>query len=156
MRIRLLTITHKIPIWVQEGFYEYHKRFPPTFTIELVEVPAEKRAKHTDITRIIQREGEKMLLAIHPHHDVIALDVKGKLWSTEQLTEQLVHRNQQGRNLDLLIGGPDGLSPMCLQRAQQTWSLSPLTFPHALVRIIVVEQLYRAWSILTNHPYHRG
>ena len=156
MRIRLLAITHKTPGWVQEGFLDYYKRFPPSFSLELVEIPAEKRPKNADIKRIIQREGEKLIQAIHPHHDVIALDVKGELWSTEKLSLQLAERNQQGRGLDLLIGGPDGLAPICLQRAQQRWSLSPLTFPHPLVRVILAEQLYRAWSILANHPYHRG
>ena len=156
MRIRLLAITHKTPNWIQEGYSEYLKRFPPSFSLELIEIPAEKRPKNTDIQRIVQREGEKLLQAIHPHHDVIALDVQGELWSTEKLSQQLAMRNQYGRNIDLLIGGPDGLAPACLQRAQQTWSLSLLTFPHPLVRVILAEQLYRAWSILTNHPYHRG
>ena len=96
-----------------------------------------------------------MLAAIKPNHHVIALDVKGKLWSTEQLAEQLEHWHQDGRNIDLLIGGPEGLAPACLMQAQTTWSLSPLTFPHIIVRLIVAEQIYRAWSIMQNHPYHR-
>jgi 23S rRNA (pseudouridine1915-N3)-methyltransferase len=87
---------------------------------------------------------------------VITLDVKGKPWSTEQLSQQLDSWMMSGRDVSLLVGGPEGLSPACLQRAEQSWSLSPLTFPHPLVRIVVAEQLFRAWSILTNHPYHRG
>ena len=155
MRIRLLTITHKSPSWIQEGYSEYAKRLPPTCTLELVEIPAEKRSTTADLKRITEREGEKMLAAIKPDHHVIALDVKGKLWSTEQLAEQLAHWLQDGRNIDLLVGGPEGLSAKCLEKADQRWSLSPLTFPHIIVRLIVAEQIYRAYSILQQHPYHR-
>jgi 23S rRNA (pseudouridine1915-N3)-methyltransferase len=155
MKIRLLTITHKSPAWIQEGYQEYAKRMPASCTLELVEIPAEKRSVNADIKRITEREGEKMLSAIKTNHLVIALDVKGKLWTTEQLSEQLANWHQGGRNIDLLVGGPDGLAATCLQKAEQTWSLSPLTFPHILVRLIVAEQIYRAWSILQKHPYHR-
>lgn len=155
MKIRLLTITHKSPAWIQEGYAEYTKRLPPAYALELIEIPAEKRTPNADIKRITEREGEKMLAAIKPHHHVIALDVKGKLWSTEQLAEHLANWQQEGRNVDLLVGGPDGLSPQCLQQAEQQWSLSPLTFPHILVRLIIAEQIYRAFTILQQHPYHR-
>ena len=120
-----------------------------------MEIPAEKRSVNADLKRITEREGEKMLQIIKPAHHIVALDVKGKLWTTEQLAEQLVHWQQSGRHIDLLVGGPEGLAPACLQKAHQTWSLSPLTFPHILVRLIIAEQIYRAWSILNQHPYHR-
>lgn len=155
MRIRLLTITHKSPAWIQEGYEEYAKRLPPTCALELVEIPAEKRTANADLKRVTEREGEKMLAMIKPNHLVIALDIKGKLWSTEQLSEQLTHWLQGGRNIDLLIGGPEGLSAKCLEKAELRWSLSPLTFPHIIVRLIVAEQIYRAYSILQQHPYHR-
>lgn len=155
MRLRLLTITHKSPSWIQEGYEEYAKRLPATCALELIEIPAEKRTANADLKRITEREGEKMLAAIKPNHRVIALDVKGKLWTTEQLAEQLANWRQEGRNIDLLVGGPEGLSPQCLQKAEEKWSLSPLTFPHIIVRLIVAEQIYRAWSILQQHPYHR-
>jgi 23S rRNA (pseudouridine1915-N3)-methyltransferase len=155
MKIRLLTITHKTPAWIQEGYYEYAKRLPPSCALELIEVPAEKHLQQADIKRIIQREGEKLLAHIKPQHHVIALDVKGSLWTTPQLAEHLAAWQQEGRHIDLLVGGPEGLSPECLQKAEHTWSLSTLTFPHILVRLIVAEQLYRAWSILQKHPYHR-
>jgi len=87
---------------------------------------------------------------------VIALDVLGKSWSTEQLSGQLDQWLASGQDIVLLVGGPEGLSKACLQRADQKWSLSALTFPHPLVRVILAEQLFRAWSILSNHPYHRG
>jgi 23S rRNA (pseudouridine1915-N3)-methyltransferase len=155
MKIRLLTITHKSPSWIQEGYLDYAKRLPPHCTLELVEIPAEKRTSNADLKRIADREGEKMLAQIKPNHLVIALDVKGKAWSTEQLAAELANWMQDGRNVDLLVGGPEGLAPACLEKAEVRWSLSPLTFPHIIVRLIVAEQIYRAYSILQQHPYHR-
>lgn len=155
MKIRLLTITHKSPAWIQEGYEEYAKRLPASCALELIEIPAEKRTANADLKRITEREGEKMLAVIKPQHLVIALDVKGKLWTTEQLSEQLAGWQQDGRNIDLLVGGPEGLAQACLQKAELKWSLSPLTFPHIIVRLIVAEQIYRAWSIMQQHPYHR-
>ncbi|MEO8400753.1 MAG: 23S rRNA (pseudouridine(1915)-N(3))-methyltransferase RlmH [Gammaproteobacteria bacterium] len=155
MLIRLLAIGTKMPAWVTAGFSEYAKRFSAGCMVELCEIPAEKRTKNADIPRIIEREGEKLLAAIKPGNYVIALDVKGHSFSTEQLAQQLKNWQAEGRNIDMLIGGPDGLANACLQRADVKWSLSCLTLPHPLVRIILVEQLYRAVSILQNHPYHR-
>lgn len=155
MRIRLLTITHKAPSWIQEGYEEYAKRLPPSCALELVEIPAEKRTANADLKRIAEREGEKMLSLIKPNHRVIALDVKGHLWTTEQLSVNLAGWQQDGRHIDLLVGGPEGLAPQCVAKAETRWSLSPLTFPHIIVKLIVAEQIYRAWSILQQHPYHR-
>ena len=120
-----------------------------------MEIPAEKRTANADLKRITQREGEKMLSAIKPGHHVIALDKGGKSWTSEQLSVQLQGWLQHGENIDLLIGGPEGLAPACLQLARESWSLSALTFPHMLVRLILAEQIYRAFSILQNSPYHR-
>lgn len=156
MRIRLITLTHKLPSWVKAGFEDYAKRMPAWYRLELVEIPLEKRGASSDLQRVLQREEEKMLAAIHPQHLVIALDVKGKLWDTETLATQLATWQQKSRTIDLLVGGPEGLSIACLARAQLKWSLSPLTFPHFLVRLIVAEQIFRAFAILNNHPYHRG
>lgn len=155
MRIRLLTITHKVPSWIAAGYEEYAKRLPAHCALELIEIPAEKRTAHTDLKRVMEKESEKMLQLIKPQHQVIALDVQGELWSTEKLAEQLATWQQTGQSIDLLIGGPEGLAPDCLQKATRKWSLSPLTFPHFLVRVILAEQIYRAWSILQQHPYHR-
>lgn len=155
MKIRLLTITHKSPAWIQQGYEDYAKRLPPSCALELVEIPAEKRTANADLKRITEREGEKMLAAIKPQHHVIALDKGGKSWTSEQLSSQLSGWLQSGQNIDLLVGGPEGISPACLARARETWSLSALTFPHLIVRLIVAEQVYRAWSILQNSPYHR-
>lgn len=155
MIIRILAIGNKMPSWVTEGFQDYAKRFTAGSSLELCEIPAEKRTKNADIPRIMEREGEKLLAVIKPDHYVIALDVKGRTFSTEQLALELKQWQTAGRHVDLLIGGPDGLSKTCLQKAHEKWSLSSLTLPHPLVRIVLAEQLYRALSILQNHPYHR-
>lgn len=155
MRLRILAVGTRMPDWVTEGCKEYRKRLPPEIRVELVELPLGPRAKGQPVERAIEREGEAMLKAIQPGDGVIALDVPGKPWSTEQLARQLRAWQESGANHNLLIGGPDGLAPACLARADQSWSLSPLTLPHPLVRILVMEQLYRAWSINAGHPYHK-
>lgn len=155
MIIRILAIGTKMPSWVSEGYEDYAKRFTAGCSLELCEIPAEKRAKNADISRIIERESDKLLAFIKPNHHVIALDVKGRTFSTDQLAVELKHWQLDGRHVDLLIGGPDGLSKTCLRKAHDKWSLSSLTLPHPLVRILLAEQLYRAVSILQNHPYHR-
>ena len=155
MLVRILAIGHKMPSWVTEGYQEYAKRFPPSCQIELVEIAAEKRTKQSNIPKIMELEGQKLLSTIKPGNRVIALDVKGQSWSTEQLADHLKSWHLDGRNTDLLIGGPDGLSKECLQKAELKWSLSALTLPHPLVRIVLAEQFYRALSIMQNHPYHR-
>ncbi|MDX1443991.1 MAG: 23S rRNA (pseudouridine(1915)-N(3))-methyltransferase RlmH [Gammaproteobacteria bacterium] len=156
MKLRLLAVGQKMPAWVEKGFAEYAGRMPPESRLELVEIPLAQRGKSKPVERAMREEGEKLLSACGERDLVIALDVRGKPWSTEQLAENLGDWQQQGRDVSLLVGGPDGLSPECLQRAERRWSLSPLTLPHPLVRIILAEQLYRAVSILKNHPYHRA
>ena len=155
MKIRILTITHKTPTWITAGFNEYAKRLPPQYALELVEIPAEKRHAKSDIKNIIERESEKLLTACKPTHRIVTLDVKGKYFSTEQLATLMNEWQQSGRGIDLLIGGPDGLSETCLKKAEMSWSLSPLTFPHFLVKLILAEQIYRVFTINTQHPYHR-
>lgn len=156
MIIRIFAIGDHMPDWVQTGYHDYAKRLTSPFTLKLQEIPAEKRTKNADIQRIIIRESDKLITAVNPKHQIIALDVKGELWSTEKLSAQLKTWQTTGLHLDLLIGGPDGLSEACLKQSHLRWSLSPLTLPHPIVRIILAEQLYRAVSILKNHPYHRG
>lgn len=120
-----------------------------------MEIPAGKRGKNADVDRITDKEGEQMLAAIHPSDYVITLDVPGQRLSTEKLAGRLEKLLQQGNHVALLIGGPEGLAPQCRTKAQESWSLSDLTLPHPLVRVLIAEQLYRAWSILKGHPYHR-
>ncbi len=144
-----------MPDWVQTGYGEYAKRLPRECALELREIPLATRGKNTDIARAIEKESEAMLASIPAQERVIALDVLGKLQTTDSLADALRNWQMQGGNTSLLIGGPDGLSADCLSRANQRWSLSGLTLPHPLVRIVLAEQLYRAWSLLNNHPYHR-
>lgn len=155
MRTRIIAVGTKMPAWVETGYQEYAKRLPRDFTVEVVELPLGARGKNASIEKAILKEGEQMLAAIPAGDKVIALDVKGKPWSTEKLADNLADWRMVGGNYSLLIGGPDGLAPACLARADAKWSLSPLTLPHPLVRIVVIEQLYRAWTILNNHPYHK-
>lgn len=144
-----------MPAWVEQGYQEYAKRLGSELQLCLHEVSPEKRGKRADIKRIVQKEGERMLQAIPDGSEVIALDREGKMLSTEMLADSLQHWLAAGRDLALLIGGPEGLASACLQRATSRISFSPMTFPHPLVRIILVEQIYRAYSILKHHPYHK-
>ena len=155
MRIKLIAVGTKMPAWVEQGVQEYQKRLPPEMKLEIRELPLGKRGKGADIQRAIQSEGQQMLAAIPERDFVVALDVKGKSWSTEQLAGELRNWQLEGDNISLLVGGPDGLAPECLARANKKWSLSGLTLPHPLVRILLAEQLYRAWTINNNHPYHK-
>ncbi len=155
MRIKLITVGTKMPGWVEQGYSEYNKRMPKEMPVELLELPLGHRGKGADLARAIQKEGDQMLAAIPSSDKVIALDVKGKPWSTEQLAQQLADWQMDGGNISLLVGGPDGLDSRCLQRAERKWSLSALTLPHPLVRVLLAEQLYRAWTILKGHPYHK-
>lgn len=156
MRIHLLAVGTKMPAWVATATEDYAGRMPPHCQLVLREITPEKRTKNSDLQRIREAEGNKLLSAVPAGARVIALDVRGKSWSTETLSIQLDQWMQSGQDVALLVGGPEGLSAACLERADSRWSLSELTFPHPLVRIIVSEQLFRAWSILSNHPYHRG
>lgn len=155
MKIQLIAVGTKMPNWVSTGFDEYQRRFPKDCALELIEVPAGKRGKNADITRILQQEGERMLSHVPANHRVITLEVEGADWDTHQLANQLSKWQMDGRDISLLIGGPEGLAPSCIARSEQRWSLSALTLPHPLVRIVVAESLYRAWSLNNNHPYHR-
>ena len=155
MKIQLIAIGNRMPDWVERGFKEYQRRFPRDMVLELVEIAAGKRGKNADIARILQKEGEQMLAAIPKGNHIISLDLPGKNLTTPDLATQLNKWQLDGRDISLLIGGPEGLAPACKKAAAQSWCLSALTLPHPLVRVIVAESLYRAWSINNNHPYHR-
>lgn len=156
MNIHLIAIGDRMPAWVQQGYAEYAKRMPPECALRLVEIASGKRGKNADIARAMRDEGRRMLNAIPKGARVIALEVNGRNWSTELLAQQLDTWMAGGQDIALLVGGPEGLSGEARAAAAQQWSLSPLTLPHPLVRVILAEQLYRALSILRNHPYHRG
>ena len=144
-----------MPAWVTQGVEEYTVRLPREFGLQWREIPLARRGKDARPEQLLAREGEQILKAIPPGDRVIALDVRGKSLSTEQLARELEAWQMSGDNYSLLIGGPDGLAPGCLERAERRWSLSDLTLPHPLVRVLLAEQLYRAWTITVNHPYHR-
>lgn len=156
MKLNLLAVGNKMPEWVNEGYQEYAKRLPRECQLNLQEITPAKRGKSGNAKQWMEEEGERILTAIPNSHHVVSLDVKGKPWSTEQLSKQLAHWLADGRDVSLVVGGPDGLSDKCSQHADQKWSLSALTLPHPIVRIIMAEQLYRAWTVLQNHPYHRA
>ncbi len=156
MKIHIVAVGTKMPSWIQEGFAEYARRMPSECAVMLNEVPAPARTKTTASERAIREEGARMLAAIPKRAIVIALDVLGKQQTTEELAGRLQGWMGSGRDVAILIGGADGLSPDCLDQADGRWSLSKLTFPHPLVRVILAEQLYRAWSFQANHPYHRA
>jgi len=155
MRIKLIAVGTKMPGWVNEGFKEYQKRLTQDIVLELHEIPAGKRGKNADVQRITNKEGEQVLAAIGNNDHVIALDVLGKRHTTEKMAGRLQNLLPQGQHVSILIGGPEGLSKDCLQRADEKWSLSDLTLPHPLVRVMLAEQLYRCWSVIKGHPYHR-
>lgn len=155
MQIQLLAVGNKMPAWVSDGYKEYERRFPSECKLSLQEITPKKRNKKADTQRLTEIEGEALLSAVPRGNRIVTLEVNGKPWTTQQLAQQLQGWQMDGRDVSLLIGGPEGLSPACLAAAEQRWSLSPLTLPHPLVRVIVAETLYRAWSVNNNHPYHR-
>ena len=155
MRIRLVSAGTRLPGWVNEGHAEYAKRLSG-YRYELIEIPTPRRAGGADIARAVATEGRRMLEVIGTRDYVVALEVTGRAMTTPELARWLAARRADARDLAFVIGGPDGLSPELLERADFRWSLSPLTWPHGLARIMVAEQLYRAESLLKGHPYHRG
>ncbi len=144
-----------MPDWVNGGAGEYLKRMPRELPVEFQPLNLGNRSKNQSASVAIAQEGDSMLAAIKDSDHVVALDLSGKPWSTDQLAVQLQNWRENARDVVLLIGGPDGLDSRCLQRADQKWSLSNLTLPHPLVRVLLAEQLYRAWSVTQNHPYHK-
>lgn len=155
MQIHLISVGNRMPGWVKTGYDDYAKRLPRECELLLREIQPGQRGKNCDLTRLVKEEGDRMNAAIPAGSHVVALDVTGKTWTTPELSVSLKRWRESGKHISLLVGGPDGLADSVKSRAEEYWSLSKLTFPHPLVRVIVAEQLYRAWSILNNHPYHR-
>ncbi len=156
MKARLIAIGEKPPDWVATGLREYQKRLAHWLPLELVEIAPGARGKGRDPDKARSEEGRRALAALPRDAWLVALDGSGKPWTSEQLAACLERWRGQGRDLAFAIGGPDGHAPALLTAAAETWSLGPLTLPHMLVRLLVAEQLYRAASLLANHPYHRG
>lgn len=155
MKLRIIAVGHKMPGWVSDGFAEYAKRMPREATLELVEIKPDKRAAGKGGEQVREAEAQRILEAVGKDY-LIALDEHGQEPTTLQLADKFKGWLNLGRDVSLVIGGADGLHPDLLQRAGWIWSLSQLTLPHGMVRVMLAEQLYRAWTVIQNHPYHRG
>ena len=156
MDFTVAAVGTRMPGWVQEAWTEYARRFPRGMALQLKEIPLAKRGRNPDISSLREAEGEALLAAVPKGHRVVALDERGKQWSTLELAGQMENWMREEHGVCFLVGGPDGLSQACSAKAQNTWSLGRLTLPHPMVRAILSEQLYRAWTITQNHPYHRS
>ncbi|MBP6751075.1 MAG: 23S rRNA (pseudouridine(1915)-N(3))-methyltransferase RlmH [Xanthomonadaceae bacterium] len=156
MKARLIAVGERAPAWVAQGFVEYQKRLSFWLPLELIEIEPGVRGKGRDAARATADEGVRVLAALPKNAHVVALDGRGKMHSSETLAQRLEHWRGSGRDLAFLIGGPEGHAADALARADETWSLGPLTLPHMLVRLVLAEQLYRAAAMLANHPYHRA
>ena len=156
MKARLIAVGERAPDWVATGYADYAKRLSHGLRLELVEIAPGLRGGNRDLARAAADEGRRVLAALPKNAHVVLLDDKGRMHTSEQLAQRLEHWRTQGRDLAFLVGGPEGHAPEVRAAAHETWSLGPLTLPHMLVRLLVAEQLYRATSLLANHPYHRA
>jgi 23S rRNA (pseudouridine1915-N3)-methyltransferase len=156
LRLSLITASNRQPEWVDDGADDYAQRLRGRCTLEIKSIPLARRTATTPADRAIHDEGERMLALVPQGAHVVALLETGKPWSTKELAAKLEGWMQRGAPVCFLVGGPDGLSPACIARANERWSLSNLTLPHGLARVVAAEALYRAWSLLESHPYHRA
>lgn len=156
MRVRLIAVGTRQSGWVDQAFDDYARRLRPTMPLELIEVPAVKRGASADVTIAKTAEGRRIRALLAAREHSVALDERGTQFSTAELSRWLEERRRSGQDLALVVGGADGLAPEVLAACAQSWSLSRLTLPHGLVRVLLAEQLYRAASILAGHPYHRA
>ena len=155
MKLLIAAVGHKMPDWVSAGYAEYTKRMPREARIELNEIKPEKRAGGKTTEQIYEAERGRIEAALPAGCEVVALDERGQNWSTLELADKMKDWMQGGHDVAFVIGGADGLHPDLKRRARHLWSLSRLTLPHGLVRVVLAEQLYRAMSVIQNHPYHR-
>jgi len=156
MHIRLLAVGDRQPSWVDEAYRRYAERLPREWQFRLDTVATVRRSKNNKSQQARESEGEKILGKLGADEHVVLLDERGKQLKSNALAATLADWQAGGRDLCFIIGGPDGVSDACRQRANFTWSLSELTLPHGLARVLVVESLYRAWSLQAGHPYHRS
>lgn len=154
MRITVHSVAGKMPGWVDAGVNEYTRRLPGELALNWRSVPLARRI--ADTQQLKQREGEALLKGLRKGAVPVALERSGQAWSSQDLARRLDAWMMEGRDVAFLVGGPEGLSEACLAAAAQRWSLGPLTLPHTLVRIVLAEQIYRAWTIAIGHPYHRA
>lgn len=156
MHIRLIAVGDRQPAWVDQALDTYARRMPRQWGFRLEVVGTCRRPGDGDVAKARATEGRKVLDKLRSTEQVVALDERGRQWSTAELADRLREWQGAGCDLSFVIGGPDGISPECLGRADLRWSLSRLTLPHGLARVLVAEQLYRAWTVITGHPYHRA
>lgn len=156
MILTIAAVGQRMPVWVQTAWTEYARRFPRGMALELKEIPLLKRSRNAAVDSLLKAEGNALLSAAPEGHRLIALDERGKQWTTMELSAQMENWMREEKGVCFLVGGPDGLASHCRERARDVWALGRLTLPHPMVRAILAEQLYRAWTITQNHPYHRG
>ena len=154
MRLQIVAVGQRVPDWAQTAYDDYAKRFPPELKVELKAVKTEARASKT-LENLLAAERSRIEAAIPKGMRIVALDERGSNITTVALADKLRHWQREGDDVAIVIGGPDGLDPSFKQAAHERIRLSDLTLPHAMVRVLLIEQLYRAWSITVNHPYHR-
>lgn len=155
LKITVIAVGNKMPEWVVQGSNEYAKRFNDGIQLKMIEIPLIRRTKSSDLARIMEKEAASIKEAIPNGARLIALEIEGKTFSSEDLAQKITQLQQLSSHFCFLIGGPEGLAQETLALCDERWSLSKLTLPHPLVRIILLETLYRAWSIINNHPYHK-
>jgi len=155
MQFDLIAIGKRMPAWIDSAFNEYSKRFPKNINFNLIEIMPAKRSKNTNAEKLRKIEEEKINEVLADNSFVIALDEKGELKNSRELSMELQTWIDNNQHVSIIIGGPDGLSSSIKNKVNKIWSLSKMTLPHSLVRIIIIEQIYRAWSIINHHPYHR-
>jgi 23S rRNA (pseudouridine1915-N3)-methyltransferase len=155
MQLLVAAVGKRMPAWVQQAWGEYARRFPRGLSLALKEIPLARRGRNAVVETLRAAEGEALLNSVPAGFHLVALDERGGQWSTNDLAGRLENWKRDVRGVCFLVGGPDGLAEECRGRADELWSLSSLTLPHPLVRVILAEQLYRAWTITQNHPYHR-
>ena len=155
MHIRLIAVGDRQPSWVDDAVNIYTGRFPPQWKFRIDSIATAKRSRNTPPAATKTAEGEQILNRVNANEQVVLLDERGKQLNSQQLADALSNWQADGRDLCFIIGGPDGISAACSERADFSWALSALTLPHGLARVVFAEQLYRAWSLLAGHPYHR-
>jgi 23S rRNA (pseudouridine1915-N3)-methyltransferase len=155
MRISILAVGTRLPGWINQGVGEYSKRFPPEIKFQINEIQADKRSKSSTAEKVLKAEAGRISAAISKGSHLIVLDEKGKKQRTTTLAKNMESWMREGINIDFVIGGADGIHKDLKERANERWSLSDFTLAHGLARVLLVEQLYRAWTVIRNHPYHR-
>ncbi len=156
MQLTVAAVGQRMPHWVREAWTEYARRMPHGFGLNLREIALAKRGKNADTKRLKAIESDALFKAMPRRARIVALDVQGQLWSTQKLAARLETWMSEGCDVGFMIGGPDGIDDDIIGKSDISWSLGPLTLPHPLVRVVLIEQLYRAWTITQNHPYHRA